>query len=40
AEIESESDNEETIMDYSASNIENGDEKEFKHIDNLDNSFG
>ncbi|CAG8763187.1 27321_t:CDS:1, partial [Racocetra persica] len=40
AEIEPESNNEETIIDYSALNIENGDEEEFKHIDNLDNSFG
>ncbi|CAG8604084.1 3846_t:CDS:2 [Dentiscutata heterogama] len=40
AEIEPDSDNEETIMDYSASNIENKDNEEFKHIDNLDNSFG
>ncbi|CAG8517212.1 35328_t:CDS:2 [Racocetra persica] len=26
-------------MDYSAPNIENRDEEEFEHIDNLDNSF-
>ncbi|CAG8744815.1 16918_t:CDS:1, partial [Racocetra persica] len=39
AEIEPESD-EETIMNYSAPDIENRDEKEFEHIDNLDNSFG
>ncbi|CAG8768136.1 24254_t:CDS:1, partial [Racocetra persica] len=39
AEIEPESDDEETIMDYSAPDIENGDEKKFDHIDNLDNSF-
>ncbi|CAG8849128.1 8715_t:CDS:1, partial [Racocetra persica] len=40
AEIEPDSDDEETIMDYSASDIENEDEEEFEHIDNLDNSFG
>src|SRR5260363_414499 len=40
AEIEPKSDNEETIMDYSAPDIENGDEEVFKNIDNLDNSFG
>ncbi|CAG8849337.1 28702_t:CDS:1, partial [Racocetra persica] len=39
AEIESKSDNKETIIDYSASDIENRDKEEFKHIDNLDNSF-
>ncbi|CAG8628916.1 31134_t:CDS:1, partial [Racocetra persica] len=39
AEIEPESDNKEPIIDYSAPNIENRDEEEFKHIDNLDNSF-
>ncbi|CAG8837884.1 36393_t:CDS:2, partial [Racocetra persica] len=35
----SESDDEETIIDYFASDIENGNEKEFEHINNLDNSF-
>ncbi|CAG8808448.1 12295_t:CDS:1, partial [Racocetra persica] len=39
AKIESESDNKETIIDYSAPNIKNGDEEEFEHINNLDNSF-
>ncbi|CAG8764433.1 25809_t:CDS:2, partial [Racocetra persica] len=39
AEIEPESD-EKIIIDYSAPDIENGDEEEFEHIDNLDNSFG
>ncbi|CAG8820503.1 9136_t:CDS:1, partial [Gigaspora rosea] len=39
AEIEPESDDEETIMDYSAPDIEKEDEV-FKNIDNLDNSFG
>ncbi|CAG8683893.1 3076_t:CDS:1 [Dentiscutata heterogama] len=39
AEIEPDSDNEKTIMDYSAPNIENEDKEEFEHIDNLDNSF-
>ncbi|CAG8835322.1 11930_t:CDS:1, partial [Racocetra persica] len=39
AEIEPKSDDEETIIDYSAPDIKNGDEKEFKHIDNFDNSF-
>ncbi|CAG8732120.1 15623_t:CDS:1, partial [Racocetra persica] len=39
AKIEPESD-EETIIDYFAPNIKNEDEEEFKHIDNLDNSFG
>ncbi|CAG8783179.1 15208_t:CDS:1, partial [Racocetra persica] len=39
AEIEPESDNKETIIDYSVPDIENEDEEEFKHIDNLDNSF-
>ncbi|CAG8830883.1 309_t:CDS:2, partial [Racocetra persica] len=38
AEIEPESDKK-TIMDYSAPDIENRDEEEFKYIDNLDNSF-
>ncbi|CAG8696871.1 25003_t:CDS:1, partial [Racocetra persica] len=38
AEIEPESDKE-TIIDYSALDIKNGDEEKFKHIDNLDNSF-
>ncbi|CAG8789123.1 29238_t:CDS:1, partial [Racocetra persica] len=38
AEIESESD-EETTMNYSASDIENKNKEESKHIDNLDNSF-
>ncbi|CAG8764577.1 9241_t:CDS:2, partial [Gigaspora rosea] len=39
AEIEPESDDEETIMDYSAPDIEKEDEV-FENIDNLDNSFG
>ncbi|CAG8827357.1 21876_t:CDS:2, partial [Gigaspora rosea] len=38
AEVEPKSDDEKTIMDYSAPNIENEDEV-FKNIDNLDNSF-
>ncbi|CAG8736433.1 14341_t:CDS:2, partial [Gigaspora rosea] len=37
AEIEPKSDDEKTIMDYSAPDIEN--EEVFKNIDNLDNSF-
>ncbi|KAF0538535.1 hypothetical protein F8M41_007741 [Gigaspora margarita] len=40
AEIEPESDDKKTIMDYFASNIKNGDEEVFENIDNLDNSFG
>ncbi|CAG8816229.1 30165_t:CDS:1, partial [Racocetra persica] len=39
AEIEPESDDKETIIDYSAPNIETRDEEKFKHIDNLNNSF-
>ncbi|CAG8830483.1 26763_t:CDS:1, partial [Racocetra persica] len=39
AEIEPESDDEKTIIDYSAPDIENRDEEEFEHIDNFDNSF-
>ncbi|CAG8748238.1 16113_t:CDS:1, partial [Dentiscutata heterogama] len=39
AEIEPNSDDEETIIDYSASDIENEDKEEFEYIDNLDNSF-
>ncbi|CAG8840052.1 9362_t:CDS:1, partial [Racocetra persica] len=39
AEIEPKSDDEKTIIDYFASDIENRDEEEFEHIDNLDNSF-
>ncbi|CAG8830878.1 25195_t:CDS:1, partial [Gigaspora rosea] len=38
AEIEPENDDEKTIMDYSAPDIENEDEV-FENIDNLDNSF-
>ncbi|CAG8729987.1 9073_t:CDS:2, partial [Dentiscutata heterogama] len=34
------SDDEKTIMNYSAPDIENKYEEEFEHIDNLDNSFG
>ncbi|CAG8545876.1 4355_t:CDS:2, partial [Dentiscutata heterogama] len=40
AKIESNSNYEKTIIDYSAPNIENEDKKEFEHINNLDNSFG
>ena len=40
AEIKPENNNEETIMDYSASDIKNGDKEVFENIDNLDNSFG
>ncbi|CAG8842089.1 30874_t:CDS:1, partial [Racocetra persica] len=39
AKIEPESDDEKNIIDYSASNIKNKNKKEFKYIDNLDNSF-
>ncbi|CAG8730404.1 9658_t:CDS:1, partial [Dentiscutata heterogama] len=39
AEIEPNSDDEKTIIDYSASDIENKDKEKFEHIDNLNNSF-
>ncbi|CAG8719556.1 16724_t:CDS:1, partial [Racocetra persica] len=40
AKIESKNDDEETIIDYSVPDIETRDKEKFKHIDNLDNSFG
>ncbi|CAG8774340.1 4669_t:CDS:2, partial [Dentiscutata heterogama] len=39
AEIKPDSDDEKTIIDYSAPDIENKDDEEFEHIDNLNNSF-
>ena len=39
-EVEPESDDEDTILDYSAPDIENGDEKIFEDIENLDQDFG
>ena len=38
-EVEPESDDEDTILDYSASDIENGDKKIFEDIENLDQDF-
>ena len=38
-EIEPESDNEDTILDYSAPDIENSDEEIFEDIENLDQNF-
>ena len=39
-EVEPESDDEDTILDYSAPDIENGDEEIFEDIENLDQDFG
>ncbi|CAG8850655.1 17523_t:CDS:1, partial [Racocetra persica] len=39
AEIEPESNDKKTIIDYFAPDIENKNEEEFEYIDNLDNSF-
>ena len=38
-EVEPKSDDEDTILDYSAPNIENGDEEIFEDIENLDQDF-
>ena len=40
AEIEPESDDEKSMLDYSAPDVEDEDKEIFEDIDNLDNSFG